>query len=98
MCNDLGKFHELMLSESDDTMKVGGGIPLTVAGRGIVRLQCLLPEGRHYVIELQDVLFVPALGHCLVSWNALQVAVRFRVIWNTCIYIENRMTISHSHS
>ena len=38
ICNDLGKFHELMLSESDDTVKVGGGIPLKVAGRGIVRL------------------------------------------------------------
>ena len=35
-------------------------------------LNCLLPDNEICRLELQNVLYVPCLGHCLVSWNVLR--------------------------
>ena len=45
---------------------------MTAIGKGTIQLCCILPEGESHIIELYDVLYVPKLGHCLISWNALR--------------------------
>ena len=69
MCDNLGEFDEF--SESDNVVIVGGNIPLKVKGKGSVRLNCCLPNRSYQIVILQNVLYVPTLGHKLVSWNVL---------------------------
>ena len=71
MCNDLDKYHEF-IPNCKAIVTVGDNIPLEAIGKGTIRLYCMLPDGESHVIELFDVLFVPKLGHCLISWNALR--------------------------
>ena len=71
MCDNLGQFSEF--TESHNVVIVGGDIPLQSKAVGIVSLNCAIPNGRYYevvTVVLQDVLYVPTLGHCLVSWDS----------------------------
>lgn len=78
MCDNLGQFSEF--TESHNVVIVGGDIPLQSLGSGMVSLNCVIPHGRYsdghchevVTVVLHDVLYVPTLGHCLVSWNALR--------------------------
>jgi len=47
----------------------GGGSTLLVEGIGSVLLDCILPDGTSYLSRLNAVLYIPTLGHSLVSWN-----------------------------
>ena len=71
MCNDLDKYHEF-IPNCKAIVTVGDNILLEAIGKGTIRLCFMLPDGESYVIELFDVLFVPKLGHCLISLNALR--------------------------
>ena len=78
MCDTLEQFTPL--SMSDGVVTVGSDIPLQVAWKGTVSLHRLLPSQsnndrghcRCHRFKLLDVLYVPTLRHCLVSWSALR--------------------------
>ena len=78
MCYTLEQFSTL--SMFDGIVTVGSDIPLQVAGKSTVSLHWLLLSQsnngsghcRCHQFELLDVLYVPTLRHCLVSWSALR--------------------------
>jgi len=83
------------LSTTGGTVTVGDGIPLQSKRSGAVTLDCLLSRGNCHRFILQDVLYVPALGHCLVSWNVMSCeghmvhGIRRMyscMKWRTCFY------------
>ena len=71
MCNDLDIYHEF-IPNCEANVTVGDNIPLEAIGKGTIRVCCMLPDGESHVIEQFDMLFVPKLDHCLISWNALR--------------------------
>jgi len=68
MTSDIGRF--LTLIPSKGTVKVGGNNNLPIEGTGAVLLNCALPDGSTNQIVLHSVLYVPTLGHSLISWNS----------------------------
>ena len=49
MYDNLGEF-----SEGDKVVMVGGNIPLSSKGKGMVRLNCALPDGSYHQVVLQN--------------------------------------------
>jgi len=51
---------------------MGGGGTLLVEGIRSVLINCSLPDGISCISQLNAVLYIPSLGHSLVSWNILK--------------------------
>jgi len=73
MTSDIGRF--LTLIPSKGTVTVGGNNNLSIEGTGTVLLNCALPDGSTKQIVLHSVLYVPTLGHSLISWNSISSKV-----------------------
>lgn len=69
MSSDIDQFAELQRHSS--IVSIGNSIPLNSTGIGTVHLQCLI-DSQEYLLTLNNVWYVPGLGHNLVSWNVLQ--------------------------
>ena len=92
MTSDIGHFEQLSIHNG--SVRVGGNALLDVEGKGTVILRCYLPQSRSpksctsvNLVRLHNVLFVPQLGHSLVSWNALKCGYRLSGQGdNMCVY------------
>ena len=73
MTSDIGCF--LTLIPSKGTVMVGGNNNLPIEGTGTVLLNCAPPDGSTNQIILHSVLYVPTLGHSLISWNSISSKV-----------------------
>jgi len=70
MTSDLDKFETIIANHG--TVKVGGGVILVHEGKGTCLVHPLLPDGTTTTVRLVNVLYVPTLGHSLLSWNVLR--------------------------
>jgi hypothetical protein len=70
MSNDIGQISSFY--QSDGVVTVEDNIPLRSYSRGTVLLNCVLPNGSITKFKLTEVIYVPDLGHSLVSWNVLR--------------------------
>lgn len=69
MCNSQSAFSNLKKEQSDRTVSVGDGTPLTIMGQGSVRATTVV-GGTQQEVLLQNVLFVPKLCCNLISVSA----------------------------
>ena len=83
MTSNIGLFEQLSTNYGSGHVRVGGNSLLAIEEKGTVILSCLIPCSptcSHVsqacctvnLVRLHDVLYVPHLGHSLVSWNALK--------------------------
>jgi len=70
MTSDIGVFEHIQPHQG--LVGVGGGSTLPAEGIGSVLLNCILPDGTSHLSRLNAVLYIPTLGHSLVSWNVLK--------------------------
>jgi len=70
MTSDIGVFEHIQPHQG--VVGVGGGGTLLAEGIGSVLLNCILPDGTSHLSRLNAVLYIPTLGHSLVSWNVLK--------------------------
>ena len=70
MTSNKGYFESL--SAHRGSVGFGNDTTLQVAGKGTVRLDCVLPDGKISQIRLHDVLYVPNLKYSLLSWHAIR--------------------------
>src|SRR5258706_1716510 len=70
MTSDLGRFGTF--SANSGTIEVAGETFLEYKGKGSCLLYPLYPDGTTSVVRLINVLYVPTLGHNLISWNVLR--------------------------
>src|SRR5258706_7341405 len=70
MTSDLGRFETF--SANTGTIEVAGETFLEYKGKGSCLVYPLYPDGTTSVIRLINVLYVPTLGHNLISWNVLR--------------------------
>ena len=81
MSSNLDKFDTI--TEDHEIVEVGGEVYLKYERRGSCLVYLLLPNSSINQILLKNILFVPDLGHYLISWNVLG-------IWFYCeMYIEH---------
>ena len=79
MTSNIGLFEQLSTNHEPRHIRVGGNSLLAIKGKGTIILSCLIPCSPtcfHIsycnLVRLYDVLYVPHLGHSLISWNALK--------------------------
>ena len=65
--------------KNNGTVKVGGRPLLKYKGKGTCLLYPLLSDNTSSTIQLYNVLFVPTLGHNLISWNILKSRFRCKI-------------------
>src|SRR5258705_1097515 len=70
MTSDLGRFETF--SANTGTIEVAGETFLEYKGKGSCLVYPLYPDGTTSVVRLINVLYVPTLGHNLISWNVLR--------------------------
>src|SRR5258705_10480959 len=70
MTSDLGRFETF--SVNTGTIEVAGETFLEYKGKGSCLVYPLYPDGTTSVVRLINVLYVPTLGHNLISWNMLR--------------------------
>src|SRR5258705_11129872 len=70
MTSDLGRFETF--SANTGTIEVAGETFLEYKGKGSCLVYPLYPDGTTSVVKLINVLYVPTLGHNLISWNVLR--------------------------
>src|SRR5258706_1171644 len=70
MTSDLGRFETF--SANSGTIEVAGETFLEYKGKGSCLVYPLYPDGTTSVVRLINVLYVPTLGHNLISWNVLR--------------------------
>jgi len=70
MTSDIGVFEHIQPHQG--VVGVGGGGTLLTEGIGSVLLNCILLDGTSHLSRLNAVLYIPTLGHSLVSWNVLK--------------------------
>ena len=61
-----------VIQKDHGTVKVGGNHLLEYEGKGTCILHPLLPDGTSTTVRLMNVLYIPQLGHNLLSWNCLR--------------------------
>ena len=66
MTNDIGCFKTF--SADRGTIDIANGQFIDYIGKGMVILNCVLPDGSLSVLRLNNVLFVPTLSKSLFSW------------------------------
>src|SRR5258706_15309538 len=71
MISDLGRFETF--SANIRTIEVAGETFLEYKGKGSCLVYPLYPDGTTSVVRLINVLYIPTLGHNLISWNVLSV-------------------------
>jgi len=70
MTSDIGVFEHIQPHKG--FVDVGGGGTLLAQDIGSVLLNCVLLDGTSHLSRLNAVLYIPTLGHSLVSWNVLK--------------------------
>src|SRR5258705_451818 len=70
MTSDLSRFETF--SANTGTIEVAGETFLEYKGKGSCLVYPLYPDGTTSVVSLINVLYVPTLGHNLISWNVLR--------------------------
>src|SRR5258705_3202955 len=70
MTSDLGRFETF--SANTGTIEVAGETFLEYKGKGSCLVYPLYLDGTTSVVRLINVLYVPTLGHNLISWNVLR--------------------------
>ena len=70
MTSDLGRFETF--SAHFGTIEVAGETFLEYKGKGSCLIYPLYPDGTTSVVRLTNVLYVPTLGHNVISWNVLR--------------------------
>src|SRR5258705_5880243 len=70
MTSDLGRFETF--SANSGTIEVAGETFLEYKGKGSCLVYPLYPDSTTSVVRLINTLYVPTLGHNLISWNMLR--------------------------
>ena len=58
-----------VIQNDHGTVEVGDNHLLEYEGKGTCILDPLLPDGTSTTVRLMNILYVPQLGHNLLSWN-----------------------------
>ena len=87
MTSDIDKFETLRTHHG--TVRVGGNSFLDYEGKGTCLVHPILPNGSISTVRLCNVLFVPLLGHNLISWNVLRSRFSCEIEDND-VFVRNR--------
>src|SRR5258706_13054629 len=91
MTSDLGRFETF--SANSGTIEVAGETFLEYKGKGSCLVYPLYPDSTTSVVRLINVLYVPTLGHNLISWNVLRNRFLCLIVGNH-VYVKDTRDVS----